>query len=408
MGEKKETEQSGLLALLDKLNAQGADDAEITYQMREYLSRLARERHVPLHGTFELTPLCNLGCKMCYVHLTPQQLSREGKRLLTAEQWKGIMAQAIEAGMLTATLTGGEALTYPAFDELYLYLLEHGVGVTLKSNGILLTEERVAFFRKHPPEGIQISLYGADNDTYEAVTGMRSFDDAIGGIRRVKEAGIPLEVCITPSRPALPGMEKLLKLVDSLDVPIGISSMLFAAREETGRDVQILQLSLDEYVALYKMRADLKGRALVPVPEDQLPRPGGGSCTPVQGLPCGGGSSSFAVHWNGWMHPCLSLDAIRFDVLHGSFADGWNHIRSEVDRCLFPGECTGCAYQGICTPCIVSHEWGGDPGHPNPAFCERSQRMFAEGLAVKKQSTKKEIDYNEESIPKTGCEEGKF
>ena len=276
--------------------------------MREYLQAIARTRGIPLHGTFELTPLCNLDCRMCYVHLSASQLEKTGGSLLTTAQWKQIMEQAADAGMLHATLTGGEALTYPGFDELYLYLLSRGVGVTLKSNGLLLTDSRVDFFRRHPVEGIQITLYGADQETYETVTGVRGFDAALAGIERVKAAGIPLEVNLTPTKPALANMEKLLKLVDSLDVPVGISTGLYPARAETGRSVMDLQPSLEDYITLYQTRARLRGQKLVPRPADSLPVPGGGGQEPVRGLPCGGGRSSFAVHWNGRIHPGLSMD----------------------------------------------------------------------------------------------------
>ena len=39
---------------------------------REFLAMIqerTREADVPYGGSFELTPLCNLDCKMCYVHL---------------------------------------------------------------------------------------------------------------------------------------------------------------------------------------------------------------------------------------------------------------------------------------------------------------------------------------------------
>lgn len=387
---------------MERLEKQGADDAEKTYQMREYLQAVAREHGVPLHGTFELTPLCNLNCKMCYVHLSEKQLEQSGKKLLTKEQWKHIMGQAVDAGMVTATLTGGEALTYPGFDELYLYLLSRGVSVTLKSNGLLMTEARVAFLKQHPVEGLQITLYGADNDTYETVTGVRGFDDALAGIQRVKAAGIPLEVCLTPTRPALSDMEKLLMLVDSLDVPIGISSGLYPAREETGRDVMALQPSLEDYINLYKARAKLNHRKLVPLCADELPPPGGGGHEPVHGLPCGGGRSSFAIHWNGRIHPCLSLNAISADVLNAPFTAGWEIVHRTVADYPFPGECTGCVYRAICTPCVLSHEWGDCPGHPNEFFCKRSQRMVAEGLAVRTNTSKGENE-NEESVSEALC-----
>ena len=29
---------------------------------------------IPISGTFELTPRCNFNCKMCYVHLQPEEI----------------------------------------------------------------------------------------------------------------------------------------------------------------------------------------------------------------------------------------------------------------------------------------------------------------------------------------------
>ena len=70
-----------------------------------HLEHKARKMNVPLFGQFELTPLCTLDCRMCYIHLTPEQMDGP---LLTVAQWKDIFDQALAAGMLEATLTGRE------------------------------------------------------------------------------------------------------------------------------------------------------------------------------------------------------------------------------------------------------------------------------------------------------------
>lgn len=393
-----EQKQPGLLELLEQWEKQGASDAEKTLWMNRYLDAKARNQGIPLHGTFELTPLCNLDCKMCYVHLTKHQLNKTGKRLLTVQEWKHIMKQAVDSGMTSATLTGGEALTYPAFDELFLFLQDHGVSVSIKSNGILMTKERVEFFKKNPPSGIQITLYGSDDNSYEAVTGMRCFEAAIAGIRRVKEAGIPLEICITPSKPALNNMEALLILAESLDVPIGISAGLLPARTETGRDSEQLDLSLDEYVHIYKMKARIANRELVTVCEENISWSEIES-PPVRGLPCGGGRSSFAVHWNGTMHPCLSMQSISTDVLSIPFEEAWRIVHEAVANYPFPGKCMSCEYRGICTPCVLLHEAGAPPGQSNPSLCKRAKRLIAEGLTTfKPQQVDNRRQYDEKNV----------
>ena len=50
----------------------------------------ARREGIPLSGTFELTPLCNFRCRMCYVRVDALP---EGTRLRTAE---GICLEELE------------------------------------------------------------------------------------------------------------------------------------------------------------------------------------------------------------------------------------------------------------------------------------------------------------------------
>ena len=55
-------------------------------ELMQFLDIKARDKGIPMGGHFELTPLCNFDCKMCYVHLTKEQL--HGRPLVTAEEWK--------------------------------------------------------------------------------------------------------------------------------------------------------------------------------------------------------------------------------------------------------------------------------------------------------------------------------
>ena len=379
--EKLTDKPSGLLALLDELEKQGADNAEITQRMNRYISVHARQNGIPIHGLFELTPLCNLDCKMCYVHLNREALQKSGGKMLTADQWIRIMEQAINGGMLEAVLTGGEALTHPDFDKIFLYLQNHGVQVILKTNGRLLTKERVDFFSCHPPKEIQITLYGADEETYEKVTGHRCFQDVMEAIQRVKSAGLFLSISITPNHYMKDNIEGLLNLVNSLETPYLINSELSPPRQETGRNNDGMDLTLDEYMHLYKVLARLKNRQLKPQCEnrEEWKQP---ESKPILGLPCGGGRDSFAVRWDGRMYPCTQLNDGGLSLLEEPFQVAWNAVHEAVQKHTFPGECLECERWPLCPPCVLLHENGGESGHVNPAICQRAERLLAEGLAT--------------------------
>ena len=47
---------------------------ETSAQIRRALTVKCAAAGVPVSGTFELTPRCNLRCRMCYVRMTPEQM----------------------------------------------------------------------------------------------------------------------------------------------------------------------------------------------------------------------------------------------------------------------------------------------------------------------------------------------
>ena len=57
---------------------------KLTYE--RILIAKAGETHTPISGSFELLPLCNMNCDMCYVRLDQKEMERQG-RLRTADEW---------------------------------------------------------------------------------------------------------------------------------------------------------------------------------------------------------------------------------------------------------------------------------------------------------------------------------
>ena len=82
--------------------------------INQYLYRKADRNNFPIGGTFELTPLCNMNCKMCYIRKDKTEIEEE---LLTVEEWLNIAEQAKKQGLLFLLLTGGEPFTRKDFKE---------------------------------------------------------------------------------------------------------------------------------------------------------------------------------------------------------------------------------------------------------------------------------------------------
>lgn len=134
--------------------------------IEQQMFTMATEKKVPLYGVLELLPLCNLNCDMCYVRMSREEMEQVG-RLRTMEEWTKTAEDMIKAGTLFVLLTGGEPLLYPHFRELYQKLRELGMIITINTNGTLINEAWADFFAENKPRRINITLYGASNETYE-------------------------------------------------------------------------------------------------------------------------------------------------------------------------------------------------------------------------------------------------
>lgn len=348
-------------------------------QLHRFLQRQAHKEGVPLHGSFELTPLCNLDCKMCYVHLSKSQMC--GKELLSANQWKRLISEAAELGMMDATLTGGECLTYPEFDEVYLHLQDLGIQTAVLTNGVLLTEERVCFFKEHPVSHIQVTLYGSSEDEYEHVTGQRVFAKVTENLRRAYDAGLPLSIAITPNRFLTDGGEALVRFADELNINYTINMSLFPPNEETGRRHNDIDLPIDAYVRLYTLRRQLHDKQPYPSPTCELPAPAQPKGTVKRELRCSAGISSFSIGWNGVLTPCGALRAINANSLTDGFASAWQIVHSGASDYPIPCECEDCAYNYLCPSCVVLHSADASLGHASPRQCARAKALIVAGLA---------------------------
>lgn len=288
------------------------------------------------------------------------------------------MSEAIDAGMMYATLTGGECLTHPDFDRLYLYLHSRGVQITVLTNAVLLDDARMKFFLKHPPAGIQVTLYGMDEDSYERVTGRREFNRVMENVRRADAAGLPLSISITPNKYLGKDNERLVRFAAQTGLVFNVNTSLMTPREETGRSDGFCDLNWDDYMRLLKLQHELKGGRELSERTEELPDPGGNASEAPVGLRCGGGRSSFAVSWNGELSPCNSLHQLASRPLEKGFEEAWKEVNERVRNYALPCECEGCPYRNAANPCAAAHH--AQPGHADKRECEKCRALVKAGI----------------------------
>jgi MoaA/NifB/PqqE/SkfB family radical SAM enzyme len=117
--------------------------------------------------------------------------------------------------MLYLLLTGGEPFLHPQFRQIMEGLHQMGFLISVNSNGTMINEDTVAWLKNCPPMRLNISLYGASDETYARLCGNpKGFTQVRRAIRLLREAGISVKLncSLTPHNAAdLPEMAAFAK-----------------------------------------------------------------------------------------------------------------------------------------------------------------------------------------------------
>jgi radical SAM protein with 4Fe4S-binding SPASM domain len=149
----------------------------------------AVKKNIPIAGSVELTLRCNLSCAHCYC---TQDINK--KELAFSEICR-ILDEITDAGCFWLLITGGEPLIRPDFLDIYTYAKKKGLIITIFTNGTLITSEVADYLKEWPPFLVEISLYGATQETYEKVTGVPgSYKQCMNGIEMLLKLNIPLKL----------------------------------------------------------------------------------------------------------------------------------------------------------------------------------------------------------------------
>ena len=351
-----------------------------------------RQKQIPVSPFFELTPRCTLDCRMCYVHLTPEQMG--ARKELSAEQWKQITDEAVEAGMLYVVLTGGECMLHPGFWEIYDHLLDKGVIVTVNTNAYTLTDADIARFRRRPPAAFRVTLYGASEEGYERCTGRRAFGRVIENVTKLRDAGFLTAVAITLSRYNVDEFVDIVRLARSLKLRANYVMELSEPNEDTGRHMTDFSLSRREIIDKTRELYAAEGRPLFenePITELPARLPDDPNC---KGMRCGSGTTSFVIHWDGRMSPCFDFrNEIR--VQDVGFRAAWEETKRLARGKAQPVECESCRLLPICHECVLCRQDPQNPGHADPRRCEMTIERYNAGLVTLHGAASRDSDLTE-------------
>lgn len=331
------------------------------------LHKKASVSRIPLSGTFELTPVCNLNCKMCYIRKSEEERKAIGP-LRSADEWIAAGKEARDLGMLYILLTGGEPFLHPEFEKILAGLHELGLVISINTNGTLIDDERIELLKKYPPSRVNITLYGASNTTYRDLCGVQGmFDRVKEAILTLKQNKIPVVINLSLTPYNQNDLEEILDFSVEHEIPIKTSTYMFPPVRKNAfifgtndrlspEDAALCTARIERYFTgdeKYVNSVMNAENIVFPVDTaddclDETEQKG-------NGIRCRAGKCAFWVTWQGDMSMCGMIPPQQgfSNIFTDSFLNCWVSVKNSSDQIHLPARCEGCVLRDQCRPCAA-------------------------------------------------------
>jgi len=330
----------------------------------DVIARLEAESGKPLAAMLELSDRCNEVCVHCY-----QVQGQKGE--LSTGEWRSILDQLAEAGVLMLTLSGGEVTLRKDFLEILAYARKLGFAVRIFTNGLTMTRELAAKVAAQNVVDVEISLYSTRAEVHDFVTGVPgSFDKTVQGIRHLHELGVAVTIKAVMMNVNQADLPDYPAFAAALGVHYRIDTTGLVPREGCDREPQALNPDRAHVDRLERQLRVQKRR------EPEPPAQPGSGLRPAARKVCGA-ARTLHVEPNGEMRPCTLLEVDLGDARTASPGAIFESERARAVRGLTWGNLHGCRVCELARRCSRCHAVAlaetGDALGPHPSACAKSR-----------------------------------
>ena len=298
---------------------------------------------------FELTYRCSEKCIHCYnegATRNDEEISTRGDREeLTLDDYKRIIDELYEQGLIKVCLTGGDPFSKSFAWELIDYLYNKGIAFDVFTNGQRMVND-VERLANYYPRLVGISIYSGIAEVHDYITRIKgSWEKSMSVVRQLSALSVPMNIkcCvmrlnvktyylvadIAKQYGAAPQFE--VSLTDSIEGDRCVSKYLRMTKEQ-------LEIVLrDDNIPLYVGK--------------EAPNYGG-QPKPMDQNPCGAGYNSFCITPEGNMIPCCSFHTLLGNLKSNTISSIINDSKElSFWRGLTLNDYEGCGRYEYCAYC---------------------------------------------------------
>ncbi|MCM8784130.1 MAG: radical SAM protein [Candidatus Omnitrophica bacterium] len=322
----------------------------------------------------EITRSCNLKCKYCFLEKDNIELDKQ--------IYLCLLDELTNLGTLTITLTGGEPLIRKDIFYLIQKARKKGFKVGLLTNGTLIDKSTAHRLFKHGVFDFKVTLYGANEETYENFTGKRKFKNALKGIENLLNIGANIGLIYPINTLTYKGIPEIKKIYNKLkknrkNINLKFSSTIAPTRRFSLKTLEY-ELPPDGLITLVN-RWKIK---LYKLDRSHLIR------FKNNPIPCGAGITRCYISAEGRVFPCAVYYKEAGNIQKQSLTDIWYNspLFTRLRELKFSDfkDCQTCYYRNICIfkcPAVFEFYSGNPTKCPDKIFskAKRLTNLLAKG-----------------------------
>lgn len=313
------------------------------------MTQLKRTSSNPVGAPFsilaELTHRCPLHCPYCS---NPLELTLEKEELKT-EDWRRVLTEAAEMGVVEVHFSGGEPLIRDDLETLIRHANDLEMYTNLITSGIGLSEEKVNQLKLAGLANVQISFQAAEAKLSDVIGGYKAFEKKHEAVKAVKKAELHLSLNVVLHRMNIDQLQEIIQLAENLGAErLELANAQYYNWALLNRDqllpsrVQVERANSIYMAAKERLRKEMEIIWVIPDYYASSPKPCMG----------GWGTIGFTVAPNGDVLPCPTagiIEGLTFEnVRKSSLKQIWyvsksfNNFRGEE---WMPEPCSSCDFR---------------------------------------------------------------